>query len=70
MRRFFFNNQTINPLPILGLITLYKFAKTFGKGFGFFLGLLFLNTIFMLILGFGNAQYKAQQDPYIANKQL
>ncbi len=32
-------------------------AKSFGKDVGYTIGLLFLPTIFMLILGFGNAQY-------------
>ncbi len=53
---------------ILGIIVLvitiigtYKLAKAFGKGFGFFLGLLLLNPIFKLILGFGSAQYQGRQ---------
>lgn len=32
-------------------------AKAFGKDVGYTIGLLFLPTIFYLILGFGNAQY-------------
>lgn len=32
-------------------------AKSFGKDVGYTIGLLFLPTIFMLILGFGDAQY-------------
>ena len=35
----------------------FRMAKSFGKGVGFGFGLLFLNTIFMLILAFGKAQY-------------
>ena len=46
---------------ILAIISEYKLAKAFGKGFGFFLGLLFLNPIFKLILGFGDAQYQGPQ---------
>lgn len=34
-----------------------KLAKVFGKSSGFAVGLIFLNTIFMLILGLGNAEY-------------
>lgn len=34
-----------------------KLAKAFGKSSGFAVGLIFLNTIFMLILGLGNAEY-------------
>ena len=34
-----------------------KLAKAYGKGFGFALGLFFLNTIFILILGLGDSRY-------------
>ncbi len=45
------------------MIMLYlKLAKAFGKGTGFGLGLVFLNAIFMLILGFGDAQYIGPQE--------
>ncbi len=44
------------------LIMLYfKLAKAFGKGTGFGFGLVFLNTIFVLILGFGDAKYIGPQ---------
>ena len=46
---------------IIAIVSEYKLAKAFGKGFGFFLGLLFLNPIFKLILGFGDAQYQGPQ---------
>ncbi len=46
---------------VLGIISVYKLAKAFGKGVGFFLGLVFLRPIFMLILGFGDAQYQGRQ---------
>ena len=46
---------------IIAIISEYKLAKAFGKGFGFFLGLLFLNPIFKLILGFGDAKYQGRQ---------
>ncbi len=42
---------------IMGLVTLYKLAVVFGKGIGFFLGLLFLQIIFFPILAFGDAEY-------------
>jgi len=42
---------------IIGIITQVKLAHAFGKGGGFACGLIFLNVIFMLILGFGDAQY-------------
>ncbi|MDD4372167.1 MAG: DUF5684 domain-containing protein [Anaerostipes sp.] len=38
-----------------------KMAKAFGKGTGFAVGLVFLNPIFKLILGFGNARYQGPQ---------
>lgn len=46
---------------VLSIISEYKLAKAFGKGIGFFLGLVFLNPIFKLILGFGDAQYQGRQ---------
>jgi len=33
-------------------------SKSYGYGVGFTLGLIFLNPIFILILGFGKAEYK------------
>ena len=48
-------------------ITIYQcnsLAKSFGKDVGYTIGLLFLPTIFYMILGFGKAQYvgKGNQD--------
>ena len=34
-----------------------RLAKAFGKGGGFAVGLIFLQPIFLLILGFGSAKY-------------
>ena len=48
-------------LLIMMIIRDYKLAKAFGKGFGFFLGLVFLKPIFTLILGFGDAVYQGRQ---------
>ena len=42
---------------IYGIMLTFRLAKSFGKGIAFGFGLLFLNTIFMLILAFGGAQY-------------
>lgn len=47
---------------VIGIMSQYKLAKAFGKGIGFFLGLVFLNPIFKLILGFGDARYQGRQD--------
>lgn len=33
-------------------------AKSFGKGIGFTLGLIFLSFIFIPLLGFGDARYE------------
>lgn len=46
---------------IITIISEYKLAKAFGKGVGFFIGLLLLNPIFKLILGFGSATYQGRQ---------
>lgn len=47
---------------VIYIITLWKLAKVFDKGVGFFIGLLLLETIFTLILGFGSAEYVGIQD--------
>lgn len=39
------------------IYTMYCIAKVFGKETGFAVGLIFLNPIFMAILGFGSANY-------------
>ena len=48
-------------VPCVNIVVLimcrFKLAKAFGKGAGFGLGLVFLPFVFMLILGFGDAQY-------------
>lgn len=42
---------------IIGLILMYKLSKAFGHGIGWFIGLVLLNPIFVLMLGFGKSQY-------------
>ena len=42
---------------ILSIMLNVKLAKVFGKSTGFAIGLIFLNPIFLLILGFGDAKY-------------
>lgn len=53
---------------ILAIQTNIRLARAFGKGDGFAVGLIFLPGIFMLILGFGGAQYcgvpGVYQQPY------
>ena len=46
---------------VVGIMMLFKLAKAFGQGTGFGFGLLFLTTIFILILGFGSAEYVGPQ---------
>ena len=36
---------------------MFNLAQVFGRGIGFGFGLLFLAPIFLMILGFGNAEY-------------
>ena len=43
---------------VIAVITALDLAKSFGKGAGFGLGLIFLSPIFYPILGFGSAQYE------------
>lgn len=42
---------------VFEIIGLSKLSKSFGHGGGFTLGLVFLNPIFVLILGFGSSRY-------------
>jgi uncharacterized membrane protein len=42
---------------VVAFIIYNDLAKSFGKGTGFMLGLVFLSFIFFPILGFGNARY-------------
>lgn len=44
---------------VLTILVNIKLAEKFGKSGGFAVGLIFLNLIFMAILAFGDAEYKA-----------
>ena len=44
---------------IVAIMIMLDLAKVFGKSSGFAIGLIFLPFIFMLILGFGSAEYSA-----------
>lgn len=46
---------------VVMIMTYVKLAKAFGKGIGFAIGLLFLSPIFLIMLGFGDAQYEGPQ---------
>ena len=55
----------IGGLITLG-ITIYAMimlAKAFGKGAGFTVGLILLNTIFIMILGFSSSSYQLNRKP-------
>lgn len=43
---------------VIAVIVIYNFAKNFGTGVGFTLGLIFLGFIFFPILAWGDAQYQ------------
>jgi len=58
MNGWMFLLMLIPIVNIIIMIMLYvNLAKSFGKSTGFAVGLIFLNFIFMLILGFGSDQY-------------
>ncbi|MDO4468033.1 MAG: DUF5684 domain-containing protein [Bacillota bacterium] len=43
---------------VISIAVLAKLAKAFGHGFGYTLGLMFLQPVFMPVLGFNNSQYQ------------
>lgn len=43
---------------VIAIIQYHKQSLAFGHGIGFTFGLIFLNTIFVLILAFGKSEYK------------
>ena len=57
-------------IPVVGTVisvglTIYlmiNLAKAFGKGSGFMVGLILLNTIFMMILAFGESEYQLSKN--------
>jgi hypothetical protein len=48
---------------VIAIIVLWELARSFGKGVGWFWGLLLLGPIFYPILGFGSSQYIGPQPP-------
>ncbi len=44
---------------VVSILIMVGMAKNFGRGTGTVLGLIFLPMIFLLILGFGSAEYNA-----------
>ena len=53
---------------VFGVIFSIKTAKSFGKGEGFAIGLIFLNLIFTCILAFGGAKYVGPEGKKPAKK--
>lgn len=53
---------TLCNLAMLVLIIIgnHKLSKAFGHGVGFTIGLIILNPIFLLILGFGSSEYQGK----------
>jgi hypothetical protein len=49
------------------IMALYNLAKVFGRGIGFALGLIILNPIFMMILGFGKSEYQGGVMPTVSS---
>lgn len=47
---------------VISWISSHKLSLSFGHGIGFTLGLIFLNPIFILILGFGSSRYQGPQN--------
>lgn len=43
---------------IIAIIVMVDIAKSFGRGVGFAIGLIFLSPIFFCILGFGSSEYQ------------
>ena len=45
----------------ISIYLMISLGKAFGKSTGFIVGLIFLNTIFTLILGFGSSEYQLEK---------
>ncbi len=43
---------------VIGCVDLYKLCVAFGHGIGYTIGLIFLEPIFRIILGFGKSEYR------------
>lgn len=55
---------------VVGCITSYKLATAFGKSVGFTVGLVLLNWLFMMILGFSDALYLGVPQDGMSYRQL
>lgn len=47
---------------VVNILMLWKLSKAFGKGTGFFLGLILIPNIFYLILGLDSSEYNGPQN--------
>ncbi|MCI2062099.1 MAG: DUF5684 domain-containing protein [Eubacteriaceae bacterium] len=45
-------------LIVIAIMLNVRMARAFGHGIGFAAGLIFLNVVFVIIIGFGSAKYK------------
>ena len=50
---------------VVGILVMIGLAQNFGRGTGTVLGLIFLPMLFLLILGFGSAEYKPVEAPIL-----
>lgn len=48
-------------IGVISIIGSYKLSLAFGHGIGYAIGLIFLNPVFLLILGFGSSEYQGPQ---------
>ena len=53
----FIGNGVSAVASIITLVETFKLSKSFGHGWGWFIGLVFLKSIFTIMLGFGKSQY-------------
>ena len=53
---------------VISIMIMADFAKAYGKGSGFTIGLIFLPFIFYALLGFGDAEYENSQSQFFAPK--
>ncbi len=54
----------------IGVVATYKLSRAFGHGVPFTLGLLFLNPLFILILGLGPSEYRDAASKGQENKEI
>ena len=54
--------KSLNIIIGMSIYSNIKLGKAFGKSTGFIVGLVLLNTIFTLILGFGDSEYQLEKN--------